>query len=689
MHSSSNTALSFASGLRSLGVALTLLAIATLATTGCGGSGTTGGHVQTTPTITWPTPAAITAGTALSSTQLDATASVAGSFVYTPAAGTVPAVGTQTLSVTFTPTDTTDYTSASATVQIVVNAVVKTTPTITWPTPAAITAGTALSSTQLDATASVAGTFVYTPAAGTVPAVGTDTLSVTFTPTDTTDYTSASATVQIVVNAVVKTNPTITWPTPAAITAGTALSSTQLDATASVAGTFVYTPAAGTVPAVGTDTLLATFTPTDTTDYNSVTANVTLTVIPATPTITSITPRYVVADTFSYFVNYTVTGTGFQNGDNVHDESGMFTPDISLAGLASGATSFGLTLQWQPGSYEPWFSNWEVQHPSGAYGNSSATAFFGSGSQSTLADSASTGTMFQVEEKTGQVHLFKTDGTTGILFPITQTATPTAIAIDDTTGDIAYLFTSKNDIAVYTPSGTRVCDVTPNIAFVSSISAKGGYMVFTDPTDNLVGIAKMDCSGYHTIPVTGQPWAVSMANNGGVPYADVISRDKASANGLPMLTEVNVLTGVTAGTVELTGFTPVSTVRAENAYQGLYQVQASSLSSTVAVLSTSDNSVLIINANTMTITHTVSVPEIPFGIAMQDSADPVVWVAYILASSGEAVTHIGAIDSTTGNYTSGVGECQAGILAGGFVANSNGVYCAMGSTIAAPLVLQP
>src|SRR5271157_4599397 len=148
------------------------------------------------------------------------------------------------------------------------------TPVITW-TPAPITYGTALSSTQLNATASVPGTFVYSPAAGTTPATGTDTLSATFTPIDTTDYTTAMQTVSLTVS---KVTPVITWTTPAAITDGTTLSSTQLNATASVIGTFVYGPAAGTTPAAGTDTLSVTFTPTDTADYNTATATVTLAV---------------------------------------------------------------------------------------------------------------------------------------------------------------------------------------------------------------------------------------------------------------------------------------------------------------------------------------------------------------------------------------------------------------------------
>src|SRR5207247_7571113 len=81
------------------------------------------GTGQTTPTITWAAPASITSGTALSGTQLNATASVPGTFVYTPPAGTVLPVGAgQTLSVTFTPTDTVNYTTATKSVLITVTA---------------------------------------------------------------------------------------------------------------------------------------------------------------------------------------------------------------------------------------------------------------------------------------------------------------------------------------------------------------------------------------------------------------------------------------------------------------------------------------------------------------------------------------------------------------------------------------
>jgi hypothetical protein len=250
-----------------------------------------GNVVQSTPVVNWTAPAAITYGTGLSATQLNATASfnsvnVPGTFVYSPAAGTVLGAGSKPLSVTFTPTDTVHYTTATGNTTQTVN---QATPTVAWPTPSPITTGTALSATQLDATAnlngtSVSGSFVYTPAAGTVPATGSQTLSVSFTPTDSVDYTTASGTTTLMVTN--QSVPVINWPTPSPITAGTALGLSQLNATASfngstVNGTFVYSPAAGTIPSVGSQTLSVTFTPTDTVSYVSANASVTLIVNPS------------------------------------------------------------------------------------------------------------------------------------------------------------------------------------------------------------------------------------------------------------------------------------------------------------------------------------------------------------------------------------------------------------------------
>lgn len=240
--------------------------------------------VRQPATITWATPAAITYGTALSATQLNATADTPGTFTYTPAAGTVLAAGTQTLSVSFAPNDTNQYLTTTATRSIVVQ---KATPAVTWATPSAITYGTALSATQLNATASVAGTFTYTPAAGTVLGAGSQTLSLTFTPTDTASYNTVTTTRALTVN---KANPTGSWPTPAPITYGTPLSSTQLNGVSDIPGTIVYSPPAGTILNAGTQTLTATFTPNDTANYNVVSGTVSLVVNKASQTITWATP---------------------------------------------------------------------------------------------------------------------------------------------------------------------------------------------------------------------------------------------------------------------------------------------------------------------------------------------------------------------------------------------------------------
>ena len=77
----------------------------------------------------------------------------------------------------------------------------KATPSITWSNPADITQGTALGASQLNATATVPGTFVYTPPASTILAAGnSQALAVTFTPSDGVDYNGATASVLINVN---------------------------------------------------------------------------------------------------------------------------------------------------------------------------------------------------------------------------------------------------------------------------------------------------------------------------------------------------------------------------------------------------------------------------------------------------------------------------------------------------------
>jgi hypothetical protein len=164
------------------------------------GAGTGSNPAKTTPVVTWTQPASISSATPLSSAQLDATANVKGSFTYIPAAGISLGPGTHSLSVTFTPEDTAHYNTATASVTISVYAGKKT-PVITWNPPAPITNTTPLSAAQLDATADVKGSFVYTPGEGMVLVPGTQALAVTFNPDDSANYQPATAHVTIEVTA--------------------------------------------------------------------------------------------------------------------------------------------------------------------------------------------------------------------------------------------------------------------------------------------------------------------------------------------------------------------------------------------------------------------------------------------------------------------------------------------------------
>lgn len=243
--------------------------------------------VRITPTITWNPPAPIVYGTALPASALGATASVPGTFTYNPPAGTCPLpAGIHTLSVTFTPNDTVNYNTATATVPLTV---LKATPVVNWNPPADIVYGTPLGNAQCNASATwvvcsasvtVAGTFAYSPPVGTCPLpAGLHQLHVLFTPNDTANYNSATAAVPLTV---VKATPVIAWPTPADIDQTDPLPSAAFptanptcvvcNSTITVPGTYVYSPAPGSLLPVGTQTLTASFTPADTTNFNPATA---------------------------------------------------------------------------------------------------------------------------------------------------------------------------------------------------------------------------------------------------------------------------------------------------------------------------------------------------------------------------------------------------------------------------------
>ncbi|MCC6414443.1 MAG: immunoglobulin domain-containing protein, partial [Opitutaceae bacterium] len=228
------------------------------------------------PQFIWDDPAAITYGTALSATELNASADVPGAFTYTPPIGTVLNAGTHSLVAAFAPTDQVNYHSASTARELTVN---KALATVTLGSLTTTYNGAAQPVTATTAPDGLNLVFTYN-GNPTAPA-NAGSYAVEATVVEQNYYGSASGT--LVIN---KATPQITWAQPIAITYGAALGVGELNAAADVAGAFVYDPAGGTVLNAGTHTLTATFTPADAANYTGASAQRSLTVNKAVATVT-------------------------------------------------------------------------------------------------------------------------------------------------------------------------------------------------------------------------------------------------------------------------------------------------------------------------------------------------------------------------------------------------------------------
>ena len=169
---------------------------------------------------------------------------------------------------------------------------------------------------------SLGGPFNLGLANGFVPVVGNQfrilscsSLSGTFTSTNIPGgmavvYTNNGVLV-VVTNTV--TGPFLSWTAPAPIVYGTALSSNQLNATASVPGTFAYTPSNGTVLNSGLYTLSVTFSPSNA-PQSIQSYSVNLFVSPASLTVAASNAARFVGQANPVF---TGTISGLVNGDNI------------------------------------------------------------------------------------------------------------------------------------------------------------------------------------------------------------------------------------------------------------------------------------------------------------------------------------------------------------------------------------
>ncbi len=155
-------------------------------------------------------------------------------------------------------------------------------------------------------------------------------------------YLASSDTAALTVN---KATPVITWNNPADIIYGTALSGTQLNATANVPGSFVYTPPAGTVLGYGTHNLHVDFTPTDTTNYNNAMKDVSINVLSALFSMTKTVDRQAKV---GYNHNYLIAITN--NGNAAATSMTLSDPLPSQVRFTAVTTSQG-TCSYDMGTH--------------------------------------------------------------------------------------------------------------------------------------------------------------------------------------------------------------------------------------------------------------------------------------------------------------------------------------------------
>lgn len=133
-----------------------------------------------------------------------------------------------------------------------------TTPTITWAQPSAISYGTTLSgvlnATATDGSTAVAGTFAYsaTPQGGSAGSVTTSTvlgagsyvLSISFTPTDSTTYTTATGSVSLTVNKISPSVALTSSGNPALVSTSITLTATASSSVSTPTGSVDFYDAA-------------------------------------------------------------------------------------------------------------------------------------------------------------------------------------------------------------------------------------------------------------------------------------------------------------------------------------------------------------------------------------------------------------------------------------------------------------
>jgi sugar lactone lactonase YvrE len=351
---------------------------------------------------------------------------------------------------------------------------------VTWATPAAIADGTPLSSTQLNAVGNTAGTYVYSPVAGTVLSPGSHTLSVTFTPTNQDTYPgTGTASVTLVVNGPVAA----TASAPAAtnfgpIPVGTASSSESITFTFLTAGV-IGSPVVVTQGATGLDFADAT---TGTCDTNgtgyvySAAATCTVNVI--------LTPRY--------------PGTRY-GAVLLEDGSGNVLATAYIYGTGTGPQ-----VAFNPGLQSTVASG--LMNPDGVAVDGSGNVYIADDNNNrVLKETLSAGTYTQ-----------------SVLVSVSN---PAGVAVDGN-GDVYIADSGDSLVLKETPSGGSYAQTTVGTGLLSAdgVAVDGrGNIYIADSGNNRVLLETLSAGTYTQTPIGSgfsNPESVAVDGSGNVYVAD-------------------------------------------------------------------------------------------------------------------------------------------------------------------------
>lgn len=591
----------FASGLFCLGVAISTAILA-----GCGTSpsGSIGGGTTTTVTSVTVTPAT---GTVTAGNSMSLTATVQGqdnpsqvvTWSMAPANAGALSVGTAGEL----------FTASSA---------------ITTPTIVTITAASTVS--------------------GYTNFTGTSIITINPVPPPTPTVTIAASPSTIIVGG----STTLTWSSTN--TTGSCMASGAWSGTEPLSGSTTETPTA-----TGT----YTYTIGCTGPGGSATAFVTVTVNPVPlPNVTSVSQPTIFVDWGNVDIYpVTLNGTGFAGTYTVYPTG---FNNLFKASFVNSST-IDLELSFNTSGDSPGSLTYAVCENSNYTncGTSQSIAFLGA--QNYLAASSS-GELFSLDQgqgapsgQNGYVRKYKADRTADGSFFV---GTHSSIAVDNKTGNV---LVDAND---YDENGGSTDVATPiNLPSslpVTAVAAENGSSCFLQPAANSASCYSLaDPTGtiFFAPVVTAanlglMPWAIAMGTFGGETDAVVVSINDTPAPLLHKVRASDAYEGEEPA-LALTGITPMSTVIAANIVAGGLQVVAFDSgpdSGTVAVLSTYDQLIVLVNGNTnpWTIAKSVKLSGVPFRI-FPDKPNGRILVAY--ADPTNARTTYSWVDAASGVVT--------------------------------------